>query len=374
MFPRYYNNIDEWFLPNRVLILYGPRRVGKTTLIKQYLSICNLKYRYDSGDNIRVQEVLNSSDFEKIREYVEDYELIVIDEAQQISGIGNALKIISDEFPQIKVIVTGSSSFKISQNTGEPLTGRKRELFLFPLSHIELSSFQTSYELKENLNNYLIFGSYPEVLSNNDRQNKLFIIRELADSYLLKDILSYEQLRNPSLLLKLLKALAFQVGHLVSMNELAVSLGINLRTVERYINLLEKSYVIFRLPPYSKNLRKEINSKSKYYFYDNGIRNAIINQFNNLNDRNDIGQLWENFIMAERLKYNSYKALNTNMYFWRTHSGDEIDLIEEKDGVLKAFEIKYSKGDKPVPKVFSDNYPNYSYKIINQNNYLENII
>lgn len=371
MLPRFYANIDKWFLPNRVLIIYGPRRVGKTTLLKNYLSTCTLKYRYDSGDNIRVREMLNSSDFGVIKQYVEGYELIVIDEAQQIPGIGNALKILTDEFPQVKMVVTGSSSFQISQNAGEPLTGRKRELLLFPVSHLELSAIHTIYEINEDLENYLIFGSYPEVLSANSMQEKLFLIRELADSYLLKDILSYERLRNPSILLNLLKALAFQVGNLVSMNELSINLGINLRTVERYLNLLEKSFVIYRLAPFSRNLRKEINSKSKYFFYDNGIRNAIINQFAPLNDRNDTGQLWENFLITERLKYNSYKGLNTNMYFWRTYSGGEIDLIEERDGKLAAFEFKLSKKEKKIPKDFLINYKNAGYSVINRTNYLE---
>jgi len=371
MIPRYYDKIDPWILPKRVLIIYGPRRVGKTTLIKQYLENCSRKYRFDSGDNIRLQEIFNSSDFNAIGAYLEGYDLVVIDEAQQISGIGHALKIMVDEFPHVQVIVTGSSSLHIAQNAGEPLTGRKKELLLYPVSQLELSKTHTKYELRENLDNYLIFGSYPEVLSARSRQEKIFILRELADSYLLKDILSFEHLRNPLLLLNLLKALAFQTGNLVSLNELAIMLKINLRTVERYLNLLEKSYVICRLTPFSRNLRKELNSKSKYYFLDNGIRNAVINQFNDPSDRDDIGQLWENFMVIERQKCISYKAIHCNQYFWRTYSGSEIDLIEESDGKIKAFEFKYSKESTQPPKDFVNNYQNADFTIINRSNYLD---
>lgn len=370
MIPRFYADMQSLLKPNKVLILYGPRRVGKTTLLREFLTKTPLKYRLDSGDNIRIQHVMGSSDFRQILEYAQGYELIAIDEAQQIPNIGMGLKILVDEIPGIRVIVTGSSSFDIMQKTGEPLTGRKRTLTLYPFSQIELSEVCNTYELKEKLSEFLIFGSYPEVVTAKSIREKKEILFELTNSYVLRDILSFELLKGSQTLLNLLKLLAFQVSSQVSVHELAVKLGINVRTVSRYLDLLEKTFIIYRLGAFSGNLRNEIATKSKYYFLDNGIRNALIDQLNPLETRNDHGQLWENFVLTERLKKIHYQGMHGNLYFWRSYKGGEIDLIEERDGQLNAFEFNWTQGKTTLPKEFSNAYPQTGYSIITRDNYL----
>ena len=374
MVSRYYNDLQEILRDNKVLIIYGPRRVGKTTLIHLLLEKTNLKFKIDSGDNIRTRNVLTSEDFKLIKEYAEGYELIVIDEAQNIPGIGQGLKIMSDQISELKLIATGSSSFNIKQKVGEPLTGRKKEIILFPLSQMELNAYYNRYELKDQLNNILVFGSYPEIYTAEKIKEKIELLQELVDSYLLKDILGFERLKSPMQLINLLKLLAFQVGHEVSVNELADKVGLNVRTVARYIELLEKGFVIYRLGAYSKNLRKEITKKSKYYFYDNGVRNGIIMQFNSLDMRNDAGQLWENFLMSERLKYLSYKKIFANRYFWRTYQQKELDYIEEINGKLYAYEYKFSKKEAKIPPEFQKVYEVEGFRTINKDNYLDFLI
>jgi predicted AAA+ superfamily ATPase len=374
MVSRYYNDLQEILRDNKVLIIYGPRRVGKTTLIHLLLEKTNLKFKIDSGDNIRTRNVLTSEDFQLIKEYAEGYELIVIDEAQNIPGIGQGLKIMSDQISKLKLIATGSSSFNIKQEVGEPLTGRKKEIILFPLSQMELNAYYNRYELKDQLNNFLVFGSYPEIYTAEKIKEKIELLQELVDSYLLKDILGFERLKSPVQLIYLLKLLAFQVGHEVSVNELADKVGLNVRTVARYIELLEKGFVIYRLGAYSKNLRNEITKKSKYYFYDNGVRNGIIMQFNSLDMRNDTGQLWENFLMSERLKYLHYKKIFANRYFWRTYQQKELDYIEEINGKLYAYEYKFSKKEAKIPSDFQKVYDVEGFRTINKNNYLDFVI
>lgn len=371
MILRYYNDLSEILPDNKVLIIYGPRRVGKTTLINLLLENSSLKYKIDSGDNIRTRNVITSEDFQLIKEYAEGYELIVIDEAQNIPGIGQGLKIMSDQIPTLKIIATGSSSFNIKQDIGEPLTGRKKEVILFPLAQMELNAYYNRYELKEQLNNLLIFGSYPEIFKTPKTNDKIELIQELVNSYLLKDILGFERLKSPRQLVDLLKLLAFQIGHEVSVNELATQVGLNVRTVARYIDLLEKGFVIYRLGALSKNLRKEITKKSKYFFYDNGVRNGIIMQFNSLDMRNDTGQLWENFLMSERLKYLHYKKIFANRYFWRTYQQQELDYIEEINGKLYAYEYKYNKKQARIPAEFQKVYEVEDFNIINRDNYLD---
>lgn len=375
MIKRYYNNLEKLIMPKKALVIYGPRRVGKTTLLENFLKNTKLKYKLDSGDNIITQEILNSQDFSKILEYVESYELLAIDEAQQIKGIGMALKILVDQRPDIKVVVTGSSSFDLENQVGEPLTGRKRSLVLYPFSQLELLDLYNKAELKENLEDFLIFGTYPEVITSRTKQEKTRILSELVASYLLKDILTFERVKGSQVLLNLLKLLSFQLGSEVSLNELATQLKIDVKTVDRYLELLEKSFVIHRLTGFSRNLRKEVVSKNKYYFYDNGIRNAIISQFNPPTIRNDMGQLWENFIVSERLKKRSYKEIYGASYFWRTYDQKEIDLIEEREGNLFAYEIKFSdyKSIKP-PQEWVTEYPKAEFKLITSQNYLDFIL
>jgi predicted AAA+ superfamily ATPase len=360
---------------NKVLVIYGPRRVGKTTLLNHFLASTKLKYKLDSGDNIRVQQVLSSQDFTRILEYVSGYRLLAIDEAQQIPNIGMGLKIIVDQVPDIMVIATGSSSFDLAGAVGEPLTGRKTTLTLFPVAQQELLSVYNRHELREKLEDFLVFGSYPEVVTARHRQDKIALLDEIVGSYLLKDILSLDRIKGAGILLDLLKLIAFQVGSLVSLNELATQIRLDVKTVGRYLDIFEKAFVIKRIGGFSRNLRKEVVSKAKYYFLDNGIRNAVISQFNSLDNRNDIGALWENFMVTERLKKCAYQNLPGSFHFWRTYGGQEIDLVEEREGHLFGYELKWAekKGDN-APKDWSAAYTNSSFKIIHQGNYLDFIL
>ena len=369
--PRFYQNLENYLENGRVLLIYGSRQVGKTTLLTEFLEKMNLKYKLASGDDIRTQEILSSQDFSKILQYVSGYELLAIDEAQRIPNIGLGLKIIVDQKPDISVIATGSSSFELAGQTGEPLTGRKKTLTLFPLSQIELSNIYNDFELIEKLPEYLIFGGYPAVLTKENKEDKIVILNEIVNSYLLKDILELEKVKGSKTLLDLLRLLAFQVGSEVSLSELGRQLAIDSKTVARYLDLLEKSFVLFNLRGYAKNLRKEVTKKSKYYFYDNGIRNAIISNFNDLNLRDDVGRLFENFLVCERLKNQSYNKIFANNYFWRTWDKQEVDWIEEREGKLFGFEFKWTESKSRSLKSFMDNYGNTETKTVNRENYLE---
>lgn len=370
LIPRFYDNLEKYLEPNKVLILYGPRQVGKTTLLNNFLASSRFKYRLDSGDNIRVQHIFASQDFKQITEYAQSYQLIALDEAQRIPNIGLGLKILVDQVPKIRVIATGSSSFELAGQIGEPLTGRKRTLILHPVSQSELAKIYNPSELKDELPEWLVFGSYPEVLTQ-EKNQKAVILNSIVESYLLKDILELEKIKGSKILLDLLRLLAFQIGSEVSLTELAKQLGIDYKTVARYLDLFEKSFVIFNIRGFSKNLRKEVTKKSKYYFYDNGIRNAIISNFNGLEFRNDLDKLWENFLVVERLKYQHYHRLFSNNYFWRTWDQQEIDWIEERAGHLFAYEFKWSPKKIATPKLFTQTYPQASFKVIDQKNYLQ---
>ena len=373
MIPRYYQNLDNYLEPSKVLVIYGPRQVGKTTLLKSYLSRTNFKYKLDSGDNIGTQQILSSQDFSKIKEYVSGYELLAVDEAQRISKVGLGLKIIVDQVPGIRVIATGSSSFELSGQVGEPLTGRKRTLTIFPVAQLELAKLYNSYELKEKLSEWLVYGGYPRVVTAKTKSEKVTIIEELVNSYLLKDVLELERVKAAKILLDLLRLLAFQIGNEVSLSELAAKVGIDYKTVGRYLNLMEKSFVIFNLRGFSRNLRKEITRKSKYYFCDNGIRNAVISNFNALELRDDVGKLWENFLVMERLKVQGYKNIISNNYFWRTWDQKEIDWIEEREGRIFGFEFKYSTPEinQKIRGEFLKHYPAASVEVVNTENYLD---
>ncbi len=375
MIRRAYEPLDQHLRPNKALIIYGPRRAGKTTLLRNFLGQTALKYKLDSGDNIRTQSLLSSQDFDRILGYVEGYELLAIDEAQGIPNIGMALKIIVDQVPGIRVIATGSSSFDLAGQVGEPLTGRKRTLTLYPISHGELLSRYNRYELREHLEDFLVFGSYPEVVEASKQSDKIEIIVEIANSYLLKDILAFDRLRSSRTLLNLLQLLAYQLGNEVSVSELATQLGADAKTIQRHLDLLEKTFVIVRVGGFSRNLRQEITRKAKYYFLDNGIRNAIIAQFNDLDRRNDVGQLWENFIFAERLKRRAYAPVYTNVYFWRTYDQQEIDFVEEREGKLFGYECKWSpKRSVAPPKSWTSAYPGAEFTVITPETYQDFVI
>ena len=377
--PRFYQDLGQYIQPNKVLVIYGPRRVGKTTLLTDFLTNCKFKYKLDSGDNIKVQETLSSQDFDLIKEYASGYELIAIDEAQKIPNVGQGLKILVDQVPNIRVIATGSSSFELSGQVGEPLTGRKNTFILYPIAQLELTSFYNNYELKEKMNEWLVFGSYPEVMTASnknvllvDKQEKIKILEELVHSYLLKDILEIERVKGSKVLLDLLRLIAFQVGNEVSFSELASQIGIDTKTVARYLDLFEKSFILYNLRGFSKNLREEITRKSKYYFYDNGVRNAIISNFNDIKSRNDIGALWENFLITERLKRNAYHSIFSNNYFWRTWSQKEIDFVEEREGKLFGHEFKWGeKVNKKIGRSWLETYPEASLEIITPKNYFD---
>ncbi|MFA6547636.1 MAG: ATP-binding protein [Candidatus Magasanikbacteria bacterium] len=374
MIKRFYNDLDKWIKPGKALIIYGPRRAGKTTLLRNFLATTKYKYKLDSGDNISTQQILSSRDFKTILGYVEGYELLAIDEAQNIPDIGFGLKILTDERPDLRIIATGSSSFDLSRQVGEPLTGRKNTVILYPFAQMELLNKYNHFELKQNLADFLIFGSYPEVVMTKNRIDKITLLEELMNSYLLKDILSLEKVKGSKVLLDLVKLLAFQIGNEVSLNEMASQLSLDVKTVARYLDLLEKSFVIISLGGYGSNLRKEVSTKKKYYFLDTGIRNVVISQFNSLEDRNDIGFLWENFIAVERLKNRSYNNIYGGYYFWRTYEQEEIDLVEDRDGKLFGSECKWSaqKGEKTfAPKTWTKEYPKAGFKVITPENYLD---
>lgn len=369
---RYYNDLENYLAPGKALILYGPRQVGKTTLLQDFLKSTPLRTRLDTGDNISLQHLLGGQNKDRILEYCEGYQLIAIDEAQKVPKIGVALKIIVDHLPKTFVIATGSSSFTLAGEVGEPLTGRKITLTLFPLSQLELRSLYNTQELKQHLAEWLVFGCYPEVLTAPTQAKRLRALQELADSYLLKDILELERVKSSKKVLDLLRLLAFQVGNEVSLNELATQLGIDGKTVARYLDLLEKTFIIQNIRGFNRNLRKEISQKSKYYFYDNGIRNAVIANFNTIELRNDLGALWENFVVMERLKYRAYRNIPGNSYFWRTWDQKEIDLVEEREGRLFGYEFKWSqkKSSDHPPKDWTTAYPDATYNVITPENYL----
>lgn len=372
--PRYYDQLGDYLAPGKVLVLYGSRQVGKTTLLRRFLSKTKLKYKLDSGDNIKTQQILGSQDFDQIIDYLSGYELLALDEAQRIPNIGLGLKIVADQIPGLSVIATGSSSFELSGQIGEPLTGRKKTLILYPMSQLELAKLHNRHELKSKLPLWLVLGGYPAVITARSKKDKMAVLEEIVHSYLLKDILELERVKGSKVLLDLLRLLAFQVGGEVSLSELGGQLGIDYKTVARYLDLLEKSFVIFSLRGYAKNLRKEITKKGKYYFYDNGVRNAVISNFNDLPTRDDVGQLWENWLASERLKKQQYDGLYANNYFWRTWDKKELDWLEEREGRLFGYEFKYSAKKAKLPKEFMAAYPKAELKVIHQDNYSDFII
>jgi predicted AAA+ superfamily ATPase len=362
-------SIENSLAPKRVLVIYGPRRVGKTTVLKKYLSTQKGRILYSTGDDIMIRQIFSSEQRAKILDFAESYDIIGIDEAQQIPHIGLGIKMIIDEFPDKNIILTGSSSFDLSREVGEPLTGRHFELLLLPIAQGEIGLGK--FELNSQIEKFLLYGAYPEVLSQPDQNSKTRILKELVSSYLFKDVLALDRIKSPNLLLDITKCLAFQIGNEVSHNEIAKIVGANVKTVARYIDLLEKMFIVKRVRGYSKNLRNEIAKKAKYYFIDLGVRNAVISNFNPLDSRNDIGGLWENFIFMELLKKSNAGKNSEEFYFWRTHTGQEIDLIRDSEKGLEAIEIKWNKDNVKEPALWKKTYPESSFLVISRNNYLD---
>ncbi|OHA49713.1 MAG: hypothetical protein A2W59_02155 [Candidatus Terrybacteria bacterium RIFCSPHIGHO2_02_41_19] len=365
------SQIKNRLKPGRVAVIYGPRRVGKTTLLHNFLEEYDGKYKLYNGEDLETQKIFTAQSAAKYQSLLRGLDLLVIDEAQKIENIGLNLKLIVDTVEGLNIIASGSSSFDLAKHVGEPLTGRKWNYTLFPLSQLELSEFEDIVETHSLLEERLIYGGYPEVIISGDYDEKKNILKEIVNSYLFKDILELEGLRYKKKIPDLLTLLAFQVGQEVSLNELANNLNISKATVQHYLYLLEEVFVIYNLRGFSRNLRKEVTKTSKYYFYDNGIRNAIVGQFNQLDKRNDVGQLWENYIIAERIKKQKYKEIFCNNYFWRTYEQKEIDWIEEREGKLFAYEIKWKNSVKEPPKDFTKAYQNSEFHAINRDNYLD---
>lgn len=365
--------IEKHLSPKRVLVVYGPRRVGKTTLLEAYLKQhINTRSIYNIGDDSKLRELFQSENRDRILDFAAPYEIIAVDEAQQIPSIGLGAKMIIDAFPEKRLILTGSSSFDLSSKIGEPLTGRHFTLTLLPFAQSEMLA--TRFELEKTLEDFLIFGSYPEVLNAEHSEQKVKILRELVSSYLFKDALALEKIKSPDLLTDIATCIAFQVGNEVSLNEIAITVKTDVKTVGRYLDLLEKMFIIKRIRGFSRNLRTEISQKAKYYFLDNGIRNAVISQFNRISLRNDIGALWENFIFMELYKKSLIGGALDNYYFWRTHAGQEIDIVRESDGSLEAIECKWSEGHAILPSAWQSAYGETPLVVATKNNYLDIIL
>ncbi|MDR3161039.1 MAG: ATP-binding protein [Spirochaetaceae bacterium] len=377
MMPRIYEGLIDTMRPGRVYILYGARQVGKTTLLNTLLSRLPSGYRFrlESGDNVLVHERLSPGNFQDIFRFVEGLDLLVIDEAQRIPEIGRALKILTDHRPELSILISGSSAFELAGQVGEPLTGRKKDLPLYPLSLFELGRKQPVFELDRRLEDFLVYGMYPAVLCAGTAAEKQEILQELAGSYLLKDILELDRIKSSKVLLDLLRLLAWQIGSEVSHTELGQKLSLDKKTVARYVDLLEKAYVIYQVRGFSGNARNEISKKSKYYFFDTGIRNVLISAFNPPAQRNDLGHLWENFLMSERIKTRQYAGMASGFTneprFWRTWEQKEVDLIEQRGEALFAYEFKWKKGPDSIPEAFRRSYPQARCAVISRENWEE---
>jgi predicted AAA+ superfamily ATPase len=357
-------------VPQKVVVIYGARRVGKTTLLKKYLED-KQDYLFISGEDIFVRKEFASGSIDKLKQFMGKNTLLVIDEAQYIPDIGLNLKLIVDHIEGVRVIVTGSSSFDLQQHVGDPLTGRKYTTTMYPVSQEELSLIETPLETQARLEARLIYGSYPETILLEGRAACQEYLHELVSSYLCKDILVFEGIKKSQKLIDLLVLLAFQIGKEVSISELGTQLSLSKATVERYLDLLQKTFVIVNIRGFSRNLRKEVTKSSRYYFYDNGIRNSLINNFNPLTLREDVGALWENYLAIERLKKQQHQQLWSRNFFWRTYDQKELDWVEEREGKLFGYEFKWGKTVAKPPKLWTDTYENATYECITRDNYLK---
>jgi len=354
----------------KVVVIFGPRRVGKTTILKKFL-YTESNYLFVSGEDIFVRDFLSSGSVEKLKEFVGEKSLLVIDEAQYVPDIRLNLKLIVDHIPHLKVIATGSSTFDLTKQIGEPLTGRKHVIKMFSIAQLEMKNLENLAETKGVLESRLIYGSYPEVITFNDDALRQEYLHDLVSSYLIKDILAFEGIQKSKKLIDLLILLAFQIGKEVSHSELATQLSISKTTIGKYLDLLEQVFVIFNVRGFSRNLRKEVTKSSRYYFYDTGIRNALINNFNRLHRRDDVGALWENYLASERIKKQHYQRLWSHNFFWRTYDQKEIDWVEEREGKLFGYEFKWGDVKAKAPELWQSTYPEASFECINAKNYLD---
>ena len=362
------NLIEKRLYRNKAIIVIGPRQVGKTTLLKMLVSDTKNKVLEWNCDEPDVRLRLTEPTSTELKAEIGDADLILIDEAQRIKNIGITLKLLIDNYPEKQVIATGSSAIEMSNSINEPLTGRKYEYVMYPFSCEELFNEFGEQEERRMLERRLIYGSYPEVVNNPGEERET--LTELVGSYLYKDIFSFQDVRKPEIIEQLLQALALQIGSEVSYNELGRLLGLNTATVQRYIDLLEKSYVVFHLRSFSRNVRSELKKSRKIYFYDNGVRNALIGDYKPLALRNDTGALWENYIIAERLKHNAYNTFYGKSYFWRTQQQQEIDYIEDIDGMLHTYEFKWSGNKQPrLTDTFAKAYPDHTFTVVSPENY-----
>jgi predicted AAA+ superfamily ATPase len=364
-------DLQEHLFPGKVCVLYGPRQVGKTTLVKALKESSPLKTLFITADDINYREILSSQSIARLSELAGDSELLIIDEAQRVENIGLNLKILVDNHPDLKIVATGSASFELANKVNEPLTGRKITYTLYPVSYYELQQTYGKIETRSQLERWMIWGGYPEIVLSGDRTQRETLITELVNSFLYRDILEMEDIRHSKKITDLLRLLAFQIGSEVSISELGKSLAADFRTVQRYLDLLEKSFVIFRVGGFSRNLRKEVTKNDRYYFFDNGVRNALIQNFNGISLRNDVGMLWENYLMVERLKTNQRMHRFVNTYFWRTYDQKELDCVEEHEGKLFGYEFKFTNGNirKTTRQEFLQSYPQSELTCISRENY-----
>jgi len=366
------SQVQSRLVPNKVVVLLGPRRVGKTVLLDQIMAEIEEPYLLLSGEDFEVISMLENRSVQNYKRILGNVKFLIIDEAQEIPDIGAKLKLMVDHIEGIRILITGSSAFDIENSTGEPLTGRKNTLRLFALSEQELNQVENIIEKRSNLKNRLVFGNYPELIHLTGNKEKADYLSEIINSYLLKDILAFETIRNSDKIISLLRLVAFQVGGEVSLQELGGQLSMSKNTVEKYLDLLSKVFVIHRVGGFSRNLRKEVTKNSKWYFHDNGIRNLLTANVNPIETRDDVGQLWENYIISERLKVQSYDKMIVNNYFWRTYDQQEIDWVEDRGGKLYGYEFKWSpKKNVKIPVAWRKSYPSAEFQVINRENYLD---
>ncbi len=365
------DSIANRLKPGKAVLVFGARRVGKTVLLKRLVQEYQGKTLLLNGEDYDAMALLEHRSIANYRHLLEGIDLLAIDEAQNIPDIGHKLKLIVDEMEGVSVLASGSSSFDLLNKAGEPLVGRSTQFLLTPFSHKELAQVESALDVKQNLEARLIYGSYPEVVTLKRFEQKVDYLREMVGAYLLKDILSLDGIKNAGKMKDLLRLIAFQVGSEVSCDELGKQLGMSRNTVEKYLDLLSKVYVVYRVGAYSRNLRKEVSKAGKWYFYDNGVRNSLIGNFNPLAIRQDVGTLWENYLISERLKISYNEGKNKAFYFWRTYNNQEIDLIEDCSDDLTALEFKWGPKVPPVPSSFMAAYPEAIYHVVNPSNYLE---
>lgn len=355
--------------PNKVIIVFGARRVGKTVLVKEIIEKLGEPCLSLNGEDITVHDKLALRTAENFRQIIGSYILLYIDEAQKIPEIGQKLKLMVDEIEGLKIIISGSSSFDIHNKAGEPLTGRKYSFNLYGLSENEYNQVENNITKIDKLKERLIYGNYPELMHLPNQDEKKDYLNEMISSYLLKDILVFENIKNSQKIFNLLRLIAFQIGSEVSLQELGNQLSISKNTVEKYLDLLSKVFILHKLEGFSRNMRKEVTKNSKWYFLDNGIRNAIIANFNPVNARNDIGQLWENYMISERIKVQEYRRIHSNNFFWRTYEQQEIDWVEERDGSLFGYEFKWKESKVKIPSQWQNSYPDAHFEVINNSNF-----